>query len=127
MLSESEDEDASKKMSGGKVVDNHAKLVELRDRIEKQIKDDRLLITNGQTVIINPAYSFYKDVLSLLVSIDNKKQHDEYSRETAIMQQKMRQTGEVDVNVDPDFERFCKKYNIELNHKEDKRLSYDKS
>jgi hypothetical protein len=39
----------------------------------------------------------------------------------------MRQTGDVDTNVDSDFESFCRKYGVSLTRKEDKRVKYDKS
>jgi hypothetical protein len=128
MLPESENEAKGKEVPGKQVVsETRQQLIELRDKVKKEIDASRLLITNGETILINPTFNYYKDILNMLIQIESKEQHDEYKREDLIISQTMRQTGDVDTRVDSDFENFCKKYSISLTRKEDKRVKYDKS
>jgi hypothetical protein len=107
--------------------ENRQQLIDLRDRVKKEIDASKLLITNGETILINPTFNYYKDILNILVQIESKERHDEYKREDLIISQTMRQTGDVETHVDSDFEDFCKKYGISITRKEDKRVKYDKS
>jgi hypothetical protein len=128
MLSEGEDAAKGEELPGGKMVsENRQHLLALRDRMAKEIETAKPLITNGETILLNPLFNYYKDVLNTLIQIESKEQHDEYKREDLIIAQTMRQTGDIETHVDSDFEAFCKKYGISLTRKEDKRVSYDKS
>lgn len=126
--SKGKDKAKSKTLPGKQVVSENIRyLINLRDRIAKKIETSKPFITNGKTVLINPLFNYYRDILAMLIQLESKERHDEYKREDLIIAQTMRQTGDIETHVDSDFETFCRKYGISLTRKEDKRVSYDKS
>jgi hypothetical protein len=128
MLPEGENPSESEEMPEKQVVsENMRYLLELRDRVKKEVDASNLLTTDGSTIFFNPKFNYYKDILGMLIQMESKERHDKYKREDLIISQTMRQTGDVETNVDSDFESFCKKYGISLTRKEDKRVKYDKS
>jgi hypothetical protein len=59
------------------VSENRQCLLDLRDRVRREIEGENLIATDGSSIFINPKFNYYRDILGMLIQAEGKERHDE--------------------------------------------------